>query len=202
MTRPRRRARRRSVPRHPQHIDDSVEPFDGRDVFPRPRLSGSAPRWGRRRRRVLRQVLLSRLPRRAAQPRECRGRCPAGRSPTCRCGSRRPSPVTPARSSTIVTGCFSSATSMSNWSKARLRNVEYTATTGCRPPSARPAADVTACCSAIPTSNMRSGNRSREFESPVGPGIAAVIATMSSRRSAWAISSSENTDVQSGEDDD
>ena len=32
-------------------------------------------------------------------------------------------PVTPARSSTTVTGSRCSATSMSNWSKARLRNV-------------------------------------------------------------------------------
>ena len=32
-------------------------------------------------------------------------------------------PVTPARSSTIVTGSRCSATSISTWSKARLRNV-------------------------------------------------------------------------------
>ena len=42
-------------------------------------------------------------------------------------------PVTPALSSTSVTACRCSATSSSSWSKARLRNVEYTATTGCRP---------------------------------------------------------------------
>jgi hypothetical protein len=33
-------------------------------------------------------------------------------------------PVTPARSSTNVTGCFNRATSMSSWSKARFKNVE------------------------------------------------------------------------------
>ena len=33
-------------------------------------------------------------------------------------------PVTPARSSTTVTGCLSRATSINNWSKARLRKVE------------------------------------------------------------------------------
>ena len=33
------------------------------------------------------------------------------------------SPVTPARSSTTVTGSLCSATSIRSWSKARLRNV-------------------------------------------------------------------------------
>ena len=33
-------------------------------------------------------------------------------------------PVTPARSSVTVTGARCSATSMSSWSNARLRNVE------------------------------------------------------------------------------
>ncbi|CNM12524.1 Uncharacterised protein [Mycobacterium tuberculosis] len=55
------------------------------------------------------------------------------------------------------------------------------ATTGCIPPMASPAADVSACCSAMPTSNNRSGYRFPKALSPVGPGIAAVMATMSRR---------------------
>ena len=67
------------------------------------------------------------------------------------------SPVTPARSSTSVTPALCSATSISNWSKARLRKVAYSAITGCRPAAAMPAAEVSACCSAIPTSKQRCG---------------------------------------------
>jgi hypothetical protein len=52
----------------------------------------------------------------------------------------------------MVTGAPSNATSINSWSNARLRNVEYSATTGRNPPRASPAADVTACCSAMPTS--------------------------------------------------
>ena len=40
------------------------------------------------------------------------------------------------------------------------------ATTGCRPPIASPAADVIACCSAMPTSKKRSGNRCAERRQP------------------------------------
>ncbi len=106
--------------------------------------------------------------------------------------------MTPARSSTRVTGWRCSATSISVWSKARLRNVEYTATTGCRPAIASPAAEVTACCSAMPTSNQRSGNASAKVCRPVERSIAAVIATTSSRSAPMRVSSSENTDVQLG----
>src|SRR6202043_1848800 len=59
------------------------------------------------------------------------------------------------------------------WSKARLKNVEYIATTGRRPPMAMPAAEVTAVCSAIPTSKNRSGHRPANGNKPVGPGMAA-----------------------------
>ena len=62
------------------------------------------------------------------------------------------SPVRPARSRTTVTGRRCSATSIISWSNARLRKVAYSATTGCMPPEARPAAEVIACCSAMPTS--------------------------------------------------
>ena len=106
------------------------------------------------------------------------------------------SPVTPARSSTNVTPHWCSATSISTWSKARLRNVAYSATTGCIPAMASPAADVTACCSAMPTSKVRSGNIDWNLSSPTGCIIAAVIATTSGRRSPrWTISSA-NTSVQ------
>ena len=49
---------------------------------------------------------------------------------------------------------------------------------------AMPAAAVTACCSAMPTSKQRSGNRSLKGSSPVESGMAAVIATTSGRDSA------------------
>ena len=47
-----------------------------------------------------------------------------------------------------------------------------------------PAAVVTACCSAMPTSKNRSGKRSWKGSSPVGPGMAAVMATTWGWRSA------------------
>ena len=43
---------------------------------------------------------------------------------------------------------------------------------------ARPAANVTACCSAIPTSKVRLGNSFSKMSNPVPEGIAAVIATI------------------------
>ena len=61
------------------------------------------------------------------------------------------------------------------------------------PSVASPAAKVTACCSAIPTSKVRSGNRFPNASSPVPDGIAAVIATMVGSRSASAISALANT---------
>ena len=93
------------------------------------------------------------------------------------------SPVMPARSRQKTTGCPCRPTSRFTWSKARVRNVEYTATTGRRPPMAMPAAAVTACCSAMPTSNMRSGKRSAKGSRPVESGMAAVMATSSGRAS-------------------
>ena len=60
---------------------------------------------------------------------------------------------------------------------------------------AMPAAAVTACCSAMPTSKVRSGNRSWNGSSPVESGIAAVIATTSGRASASLISASVNAAV-------
>ena len=72
------------------------------------------------------------------------------------------------------------------------------ATTGCMPPIARPAAEVIACCSAIPTSKNRSGYLARNALRPVGPGIAAVIATTSRRSDAIWMSVSENVAVQPG----
>ena len=49
-----------------------------------------------------------------------------------------------------------------------------------------PAAEVTACCSAMPTSNMRSPKRSPNGSRPVESGMAAVMATSSGRASPSA----------------
>ena len=65
---------------------------------------------------------------------------------------------------------------------------------------AKPAALVVACCSAIPTSNARFGNFSANLSKPVGPSIAAVIATISSRLAPISQISSEKTLVQLGAD--
>ena len=89
------------------------------------------------------------------------------------------SPVMPARSMANTTGWPCRPTSYMTWSMARVRNVEYTATTGRSPPMAMPAAAVTACCSAMPTSISRPGNRSPKASRPVESGIAAVMATSS-----------------------
>ena len=89
-------------------------------------------------------------------------------------------------------------TSRLAWSKARVRNVEYTATTGRSPAMAMPAAAVTACCSAMPTSTKRSGKRSWNGSRPVEPGMAAVMATTSGRSSASLMSASVNACVYDG----
>ena len=52
-------------------------------------------------------------------------------------------PVMPARSRANTTGTPCRPTSRLAWSKARLKNVEYIATTGRSPPMAMPAAEVT-----------------------------------------------------------
>ena len=81
------------------------------------------------------------------------------------------------------------------WSIARVRNVEYSATIGRNPPIAMPAAAVTACCSAMPTSMRRPGNRSPNGSRPVESGIAAVMATSSGRASPSLIIASANAAV-------
>ena len=48
-------------------------------------------------------------------------------------------------------------------------NVEYRHTNGFRPSTTIPAAKVTACCSAMPTSNVRLGNLRPNLSSPVPP---------------------------------
>ena len=70
-------------------------------------------------------------------------------------------------------------------------------TTGRSPRIASPAAKVTACCSAMPTSKKRSGKRCENSSSPVDDAIAAVIATMRSSASAASQSASPKTSVQS-----
>ena len=69
---------------------------------------------------------------------------------------------------------------------------------GRRPSVAMPAAKVTACCSAMPTSKVRSGNRLAKRSRPVPLGMAAVTATMRSSASASWISASANTLVYCG----
>ena len=69
------------------------------------------------------------------------------------------------------------------------------ATTGCAPEKASPAAIVVACCSAMPTSMIRSGWASAKGWSPTGIIIAAVIATMSLRSAPRASISSLNSSV-------
>ena len=65
--------------------------------------------------------------------------------------------------------------------------------TACSLRSARPAAKVTACCSAMPTSKVRSGNSLPNRSSPVPDGIAAVMATILSSFRASLIRLSANT---------
>src|SRR5437016_2652802 len=59
------------------------------------------------------------------------------------------------------------------------------------PAIASPAANVTACCSQMPTSKKRSGNSLAKFSNPVDDAIAAVIAQTSGRRTAELISASQ-----------
>ncbi len=66
---------------------------------------------------------------------------------------------------------------------------------GAMPSAAMPAAKVTACCSAMPTSKQRSGNALAKRSSPVPDGMAAVTATMRSSRPASSTSASANTRV-------
>ncbi len=60
---------------------------------------------------------------------------------------------------------------------------------------AMPAAAVASCCSAMPTSKKRSGNRDWKASSPVGPGMAAVSATMRESSSAAVSSAREKASV-------
>ena len=80
------------------------------------------------------------------------------------------SPTSPARSTARSTGRSFWQTSWTVWSKARCRNVEYSATTGRIPPIAMPLAIVTACCSAMPTSWKRFGKAAWNLERPVPGG--------------------------------
>src|SRR3954463_1955731 len=66
------------------------------------------------------------------------------------------------------------------------------------PSDAIPAAKVTACCSAIPTSKQRFGNFSPNKLRPVPDGIAAVIATMRSSASASVVSVLAKNDWEDG----
>ena len=63
-----------------------------------------------------------------------------------------------------------------------------------------PAAKHTACASAMPTSKYRCGNFLANFASPVPSGIAAVIPTTRSSRSAAEMSASANACANVGRD--
>ena len=60
-----------------------------------------------------------------------------------------------------------------------VEDVAYNATMGCSPAIAIPAAEVTACCSAMPTSSVRSGYIDWNLSRPTGCIIAAVMAITS-----------------------
>ena len=60
------------------------------------------------------------------------------------------------------------------------------ATTGFKPSAARPAAKVTACCSAMATSKYLSGKRFEYSTKPEPSRIAGVMATMLGSRSAMS----------------
>ena len=63
------------------------------------------------------------------------------------------------------------------------------------PSQASPAAKVTACCSAMPTSKARSGKRAPNASTPVPEGMAAVMAQTAGSRSASAIRLFAKTEV-------
>ena len=86
------------------------------------------------------------------------------------------SPTTPALSTARIILRCCKAPSWMSWSYARCKNVEYTAKTGIMPPRARPAQNVTACSSAMPTSKKRLRYFSRKSVRPVPDSIAAVTA--------------------------
>ena len=76
---------------------------------------------------------------------------------------------------------------------AGITYLPCTAQNGFIPPAASPALKVTACCSAMPTSNMRLGNFAPKRSSPVPSGMAAVTPTMRLSASASAIRLSAKT---------
>ena len=88
------------------------------------------------------------------------------------------SATSPALSIISLTLAFIIPTSCITWSYALWRNVEYKQTKGIIPLSASPTANVTACCSAIPTSKNLSGNILAYSVNPVPDSIAAVIAAI------------------------
>ena len=69
---------------------------------------------------------------------------------------------------------------------------------GLYPSVANPAANVTACCSAIPTSNVLSGNFFSKIFNPVPEGIAPVIPIIFVSCSACFIKVSAKTFVYDG----
>ena len=85
----------------------------------------------------------------------------------------------PALSIAKVMFKFNIEASWMTWSYALCIKVEYIATNGLKPSFAMADIEVTACCSAIATSQKRSGNSCMSASMPVPVGIAAVTPTMS-----------------------
>ena len=61
-----------------------------------------------------------------------------------------------------------------------------------------PAAKVTACCPAMPTSKTRARKRFAMMSTPVPAGIAAVIATIRGSRAASSVRALPKTEVKLG----
>ena len=89
------------------------------------------------------------------------------------------SPTNPARSIANTTGKFWTTTSWTTESNPRCRRGSRFAQIVLMPAVARPAANVTACCSAMPTSNTRSGVLRGRERGRLPSSIAAVTANHS-----------------------
>ena len=81
------------------------------------------------------------------------------------------------------------------WSNPLCKKVEYIVIKGLNPSFAIAAIDVTACCSAIATSQNLSGNSSISLSIPVPLGIAAVTPTTFFFSLAKFNNASEKTEV-------
>jgi hypothetical protein len=108
------------------------------------------------------------------------GQAPDRRCRSCRRGSRRrrrPARRGRWRSAPAGSGSPRHAPPDRRRAAGRSNRSRRTASS----PRGQPAAKVTACCSAMPTSKVRSGMRLANLSSPVPEGMAAVMATILGR---------------------